>query len=124
MSGGEASGAEVSGATKVSPGRHSIEEYESALSLMRGIAGARVEQLDFIGADGAYRRAAVYVEAEHEVAGSFAQGLAVLAVQVRGYLTMFVQRRSCRVEVSVTRDLSPEEVGGLMASRVIEGVRP
>lgn len=102
--------------------RLSREAYEAALDELRRVAGGEVSETDYMTPTlGPYRLAIVKrrVNLDFEDAARIAHNLAMLAVEVRGCLWMFVGPDWATVEVSITRDLSPEEADGLVAYRPV-----
>ena len=100
--------------------RLSREAYEAALDELRGVAGGKVSETDYMTPTlGPYRLAIVQLRADLDDAARIAHNLAMLAVEVRGCLWMFVGPDWATVEVSITRDLSPEEADGLVAYRPV-----
>lgn len=100
--------------------RLSREAYEAALDELRGVAGGKVSETDYMTPTlGPYRLAIVKRRVNLDDAARIAHNLAMLAVEVRGCLWMFVGPDRATVEVSITRDLSPEEADGLVAYRPV-----
>lgn len=100
--------------------RLSREAYEAALDELRGVAGGKVSETDYMTPTlGPYRLAIVKRRVNLDDAARIAHNLAMLAVEVRGCLWMFVGPDWATVEVSITRDLSPEEADGLVAYRPV-----
>lgn len=100
--------------------RLSREAYEAALDELRRVAGGEVSETDYMTPTlGPYRLAIVKRRVNLDDAARIAHNLAMLAVEVRGCLWMFVGPDRATVEVSITRDLSPEEADGLVAYRPV-----
>lgn len=100
--------------------RLSREAYEAALDELRRVAGGEVSETDYMTPTlGPYRLAIVQLRVDLDDAARIAHNLAMLAVEVRGCLWMFVGPDWATVEVSITRDLSPEEADGLVAYRPV-----
>lgn len=100
--------------------RLSREAYEAALDELRRVAGGEVSETDYMTPTlGPYRLAIVKRRVNLDDAARIAHNLAMLAVEVRGCLWMFVGPDWATVEVSITRDLSPEEADGLVAYRPV-----
>lgn len=100
--------------------RLSREAYEAALDELRRVAGGKVSETDYMTTTlGPYRLAIVQLRVDLEDAARIAHNLAMLAVEVRGCLWMFVGPDRATVEVSITRDLSPGEADGLVAYRPV-----
>lgn len=100
--------------------RLSREAYEAALDELRRVAGGKVSETDYMTPTlGPYRLAIVQLRADLDDAARIAHNLAMLAVEVGGCLWMFVGPDRATVEVSITRDLSPEEADGLVAYRPV-----
>lgn len=100
--------------------RLSREAYEAALDELRRVVGGKVSETDYMAPTlGPYRLAIVQLRVDLDDAARIAHNLAMLAVEVRGCLWMFVGPDRATVEVSITRDLSPEEADGLVAYRPV-----
>lgn len=100
--------------------RLSREAYEAALDELRRVAGGEVSETDYMTPTlGPYRLAIVKRRVNLDDAARIAHNLAMLAVEVRGCLWMVVGPDWATVEVSITRDLSPEEADGLVAYRPV-----
>lgn len=87
--------------------RRSMQSYVRARAKLRLASETEgvFEEADYSDFERPFRLARLFVAAPHHQAGEMAKRMADLAVDVHGYLTMYVHADRVHVEVHVTMDL-------------------
>lgn len=97
--------------------------FEEKVARLRQVHGGRVEVTDYFPSDDSrrpYRFAQVVVPCGVNDYADRARELAILALEVGGCMSLFTQYRPVQIYVSLSRDLTEDElIGAPCASREV-----